>query len=132
MRYRFEIEVWTNEPINAEMVLEKAIEFHAPLNGDEVQVMGHQLAIHIPQSEIGTSENGDPWLIYVESGTKNAMWTRGEIGKAIQNYGPAAELGMEVRPGLTQLVAREPVTRDEEPIGDYVENWLRERSKGSG
>ena len=85
MRYRFEIEVWTNEPINAEMVLEKAIELHAPLIGDDIQVMGHQLAIHIPQSEIGASDSGDLWLIYVESGTKNATWTRGEISKAIQN-----------------------------------------------
>ena len=132
MRYRFEIEVWTNEPINAEMVLEKAIELHAQLIGDDIQVMGHQFAIHIPQSEIGTSDSDDPWLNYVESGTKNATWTRGEISKAIQNYGPSAEFGMEVRPGLTQLVAREVVVRNEEPIGDYVENWLRKQSKGLG
>ena len=128
MYYRFIIEAWTNDPIEIEVELQKAIDLHEPLFGMNMQVTAHELATGISADQVGENADGDPWRFFIEGETRQPTWSGGEIETAIRNYELTANMGLELRPEFVLMASPD----EREQTVDDVERWLRENQRQQG
>ena len=121
MSYQFVVEVWTNAPIETEVELQNAIDLHAPLAGMDLQVTGREMSAHKELEDLGGNADCDFWYFFVEGESKSPYWTMQEIRKAIRNYEPTANLGLQAKSmiQIASLGEREQTVED-------VEGWLKQ------
>ena len=121
MSYQFLVQAWTNAPIEAEVELQNAVYFHAPLAGMDLQVTGREMAPHEELKNQGRDPDCDLWCFFVEGETDSPSWALQEISKAIKNYEPTANLGLQAK---SMIEIASPVERAR--TVDDVESWLKQ------
>ena len=107
MRYYFMVEGWTNTPNEVRLQLQVAIDRHAPFANQGLRVIRGEIAINIPKAQVGRDFHGDPWQFQVQGDVENPDNVRNELQRAIDNYNPTSDIGLEVV-GMLRVIGQEP------------------------